>query len=713
MKIAISAAVLAATLLFAPVPANAASIADLQHLLNNAGYNAGPATGEWSESTANAATEFAAHYGLDVGALTAAPNESALETLVTDGDAKLDAEYAAFPTQKLPDHYFVALGDANYWSITEWSQRALVVHDGKQGSVPITRFYQPIDEDIPQFKAAGVPVIRMQLGMDGALFFKECDYHSSRGADGLDACFARNYAAAREAKWVKQTELLSHIADNPVVQLYMDSAQKWIEEGFHVIVVPTDFYNGIGSHFDGSDDPNADNTPLLHRALMSDAVFREFFAHFSAVLVGEFKKRNLTNFSLQSANEPRFCSDRTHAQPKKGELANWQALERTQFDAVRKVAPRLSLISTAICTASVSYFDAGRPYTDLRNVMPLHEGIDDVTYALHLYSPGAIFGADAANDRFKPGTVIHYPYQKLAASSALNEGARHSVSLYNKLKVGPKFFDRIFADIGAWAKERGVRIMLTETGIPKPNFGIPREDRIRALGDIVAASRRADVAVTYFDVAGSWGLSSCDMNSKVPDHRFDPGVMNVLASGNNVAGIDPKAALPLLESLCGKRGNFQTNILEESPPAVRIEAIFSTSEGKGPAVKYNLLGTYFPLKENFLSSYEITVIEPSFGKTAPDGIQACGAQLKQFDGKQHLAIKYVISDSVVAPQGADCLLKLVPKNMQAAVHMLTDQFPDVATDFVASGKVEAVANQYLRDWFSDLAEGTVTVAATP
>lgn len=712
MKIAIYAA-LAATVLFSPAPANAAGIADLQRLLNNAGYDAGPETGKWSDATAGAAADFATRYGLNVGELNAAPDEASISAIVTDASAKLDAEYAAFPTQKLPDHYFVALGDANYWSITEWSERALVVHDGKQGSVPITRFYQPIDEDIPQYKAAGVPVIRMQLGMDGALFFKECDYHSARGADGLDACFARNYATASTDKWAKQTELLSHIEDNPVVQLYMDSAQKWIEQGFHVIVVPTDFYNGVGSHFDGSDDPNADDTPLLYRALMDDAVFQEFFPQFAAAIVGEFKKRNLTNFSLQSANEPRFCRDRTHNVPQKGDLADWQALERSEFDAVRKVAPRLSLISTAVCTASVSYFDAGRPYSELPNVMPFHAGIDDVTYALHLYSPGALFGADAASDRYKPGTIIHYPYQKLATSSAVNDGARHSVGLYNKLKIGPKFFDKIFADIGAWAKERGVRVMLTETGIPKPNFGIPREDRIKALRDIITASSKADVSVTYFDAAGSWGLSSCDMNQKVPDHRFDPGLMNVIATGNGVAGIDPKAPLPPLETLCGKRGNFQTIIREESPPAVRIDAMFLTSEGKGPTVKYNLFGTYFPLKENFLNSYEITVVEPSFGKTAPKGIQECGARLKQFDGKQHLAIQYVITDSVVTPQGAECLLNIVPKNMQSAVHYLTDQFPEVASDFVASGKVEAVANQYLRDWFDDLADGTVTVATAP
>ena len=616
MKAAISAVVVAAFGLLTQTPAQAESIADLQHLLNNAGYNAGPQTGEWSDATADATKAFATRYGIEAGEFTAAPDMSALSTLLGSASAKLNAEYAAFPTQALPDHYFVALGDANYFSITEWSKRALVVHDGKQGSVSIHRFYQPIDEDIPQYKAAGVSVIRMQLGMDGALFFRECDFHSPRGAEGLDACFARAYGDAKTAGWEKQTELLSHIEDNPVVKRYMDDAQKWIEQGFHVIVVPNDFYNGVGAHFDGSDDLKADDTPLLHRALMDDAVFQTFYPQFAAALVGEFKKRNLTNFSLQSANEPRFCSDRTHAQPKKGELARWQALERAEFDAVRQVAPRLSLISTAVCTAGVSYFDAGRPYTELGNVMPVHADLDDVTYALHLYSPDALFGADASNARYKPGTLIHYPYQKLAASSALNDFAQHGVSVYNQLKVGPKYFDKIFGDMGSWAKAHGVRVMVTETGIPKPNFGVPREDRIRAVRDMVAASSKAEISITYFDAAGSWGLSSCNMNSKVPDHRFDPGMLNVIAIGNDVAGIDPNAPLPALEDLCGKAVSFQTSIKEESPPGVRIDALFTTTVGKDPAVVYNLFGTYFPLKDNFLNTLEITVIEPTFGKAA-------------------------------------------------------------------------------------------------
>jgi hypothetical protein len=711
MKFAISAAMVAALGLLTLAPARAASIADLQHLLNNAGYNAGPATGQWSDLTASAAAEFVTRYGVAAGDLKAAPDESALSSLITDAGARLDAEYAAFPTQKLPDHYFVALGDSNYFSITEWSNRALVVHDGKQGSVPITRFYQPIDEDIPLYKSAGVSVIRMQLGMDGALFFNECDYRSERGTDGLDACFAKAYADAGATKWTRQTELLSHPADNPVLQLYLDDAQKWIERGFHVIVVPLDFYNGNGSHFDGSDDPSADSTPLFHRALMHDTAFQQFYPKFVATVVGMFKQRHLTNFSLQSANEPRFCGKDN--KPEKGGLAKWQALERTEFDAVRKVAPRLSLISTAICTAGVSYFDAGRPYTELGNVMPFHEDLDDVTYALHLYSPSALFGAGAAHARFKAGTVIHYPYKKLATSTALNDDARFSVSNYNGVKVGPKFFAKLFGDIGTFAKKRGVRVMLTETGIPKPNFGIPREDRIHALRDIIEASRAADVSVTYFDEAGSWGLSSCDMDNRVPDHRFDPALLNLLAFGNGVAGVDLDAPLVPIESLCGNSIYFDTVVQDAGPNSVMIDTIFTSTVGMGTGVTYNLRGSFLATTANFLGSFEITLLDPTFGKTTPDGLVPCGGRVVQSDHGPRLLLRYKVKDKLITTPKAECLLALVPEEMKAAVHMLTDQFADVAADFAAGGDFEKVENPYLREWYTGLANGTLAVAVAP
>ena len=85
--------------------------------------------------------------------------------------------------------------------------------------------------------------------------------------------------------------------------------------------------------------------------------------------------------------------------------------------------------------------------------------------------------------------------------------------------------------------------------------------------------------------------------------------------------------------------------------------------------------------------------------------------MKSTGGKQQLAIEYSIDGSAVVPKGIVCLLKIVPPNMQAAVHLLTDQLAAVSADFVSSGKIEAVENQYLHEWFGGLADGTVTVAS--
>ena len=137
---------------------------------------------------------------------------------------------------------------------------------------------------------------------------------------------------------------------------------------------------------------------------------------------------------------------------------------------------------------------------------------------------------------------------------------------------------------------------------------------------------------------------------------------------------------------------------------------FFAKEMFGAKTKIRLRGSYFPLKENFLNGFEITLVEPSFGKVAPDGIVKCGARIKSVSGEKHLVLVYRTNDSVVAPQGVACLLPIVPKKVQAAIHLLTDQLPDLAADLVASGKVEAIRNEYLREWFGNLAEGTVTVA---
>ena len=162
----------------------------------------------------------------------------------------------------------------------------------------------------------------------------------------------------------------------------------------------------------------------------------------------------------------------------------------------------------------------------------------------------------------------------------------------------------------------------------------------------------------------------------------------------------------------GKPSAFQTSIKEESPPGVRIDALFTTTVGKDPAVVYNLFGTYFPLKENFLNTLEITVIEPTFGKAAPDG-HRCVRRQGEIDGRQTAAGDRIChrwqrrraqGDRLSAE---DC----PPKHAGRRTFADGSTCCASAADFVSSGKIEAVENQYLHEWFGGLADGTVTVAS--
>jgi hypothetical protein len=701
--------------LLTPGAACASPVGDLQHLLDNAGFNTGGETGKWTPGTASALADFAKQYDIDAIS-SGAPDDSTLATLIATAQQKLEADYAAFPTASLPEDYFVGVGDANWFVINTWAKRATIERDGKKQLVPIERYYEWLDQDVSLFKAARARVIRSQLGMDGALHFDECRYRESDTNQALDACYTEAYATAAANKWAKQIELLNHIGDNPVVKLYVDSVEEWNRAGFHVIFVPTDFFNGAGSSFDGSDNPKADSTPLFHRALMRDLVFRDFFPKFVAAVLAEFRKRNITNVSLQSANEPRFCNGR--GRPAAGELAKWQAVERAEFDAARRIAPRLALISTATCTASVSFFDGGQRYTDLGTVMPWHKGLDGVTYALHLYTPGAIFGAGAANDRFKDGTAIRYPYQALSPKAAANEGARFIISNYNEVKPGPKFFARIFGDMAAFAKARGVRVIITETGIPKPDYGIPREDRVAVLRDLIAASRENGVPFFYFQIVGKWGLSSCPDSVSVPDHRLDPAMVNLIAWGNGVVSADPMAPLEPLEVRCGHPVRFQTlEGYNSGATDVSFNSILRTrikgARGGEDALDFSVRGTFFDGK---VGTFEVEINTPmteAEAKALKDACPSAKIDKTYDDGKPRLRQAFSVVDGELQARAGSCHIANAPKPVATQLRIVLTEFGEIASDMVTSGDISSITTPALRKVIERLADGTLTIAIQP
>jgi hypothetical protein len=706
---------LAMVLALAIQPASAATpVGGLQHLLDNAGYNVGGETGKWNDGTAKALRAFAGQYGIEAAPATA-PDDTAVTAITAAAKAKLDAAYAAYPTNKLPADYFVGIGSQWYFNIHNWATGvgALVNRDGKRVALPIKRFFEPVDDDIAKFKAAGVNVIRMHLGMEGALFFKECEYQSDRDSAQLDPCYVGAYANAKAEKWVSQSELLGHFSDNPVVKLYVDAVEYWNKNGFHVMFVPNDFFTGTGSHFNGTDAAGGD--PLFHRALVSDTGFQKFYPQFVAAVLGEIKKRGLTNVSVQTANEPRFC---TEGKPISGGLEKWQGLERAVFDAVRKIAPRISLVSAAICSSGDQFFSQGRPYSNLGQVMPIHADLDDVTYSIHVYSPRALMLAAAQNAVYKPGTLFHYPYQPIPTSAGRNKEAQNGIAVYDRVKPGPQYFEKVFADIEAFAKSKAIRVMITELNAPKPKYGLPREDRVALIRDIVASSKLHNVPLIHFDTVGQWGLSSCPHSQDNPDHRFDPALLNEIAFGNGVAGADPAAPIEPIEVQCGHPVAIEVSekIAHQGDVSTTINSLFRASINGAPLGEdelfFNIQGTYAEPMKN-ISSLRFIINAPDLGATAPAGLSRCNAPQSTdvWDNVQHLIIVFRLANGVQVAQNPDCLMKAVPPRVAFQVKFLTTHFRDVAADMVASGNADSIKNDALKTWIQDVAAGRITFAS--
>lgn len=551
MKRVLQALTMCCALAAVPVASAQSSLVDLQHLLDNAGYNVKGQDGGWGNNTRRALEAFAADYGIAIEVPQSAPDAEALETVLTTARAAIDAAHAAYPTTPLPDDYYVGLATQWYFNIHNWGLNvsALVNRDGRTERVPVKRWFEPIPDDTRLYGDAGVTVMRMQLGMEGALFPDACDIYVEGDFGVLDDCYSKAFADAKRAKWADHWAALENLGENPVVKLYIDAVEYWNDNGFHVMVVPSDFFNGNGSHFDGSDPQGYAGDPLLHAAMVNDTEFQKYFPRFVGMLVAEIRKRGLSNVSVQSLNETRFC--RENGRPVSGGLQKWTSIERAVFDEVRRVAPKMSLVSTAVCTAGHQFVSLGGSYSNLATVVPMHDGLVDVAYAIHLYSPTALMIGLAQNARYKEGTLIRYPWQRMPASAAENEEARYSIEDYNRRRAGPEYFEKMFADIAGFAKSRNIRMMFTEINAPKPSAGLPREDRVTLIRDLVTYSKDHDVPLIHFGTLNEWGLSSCEHSLRTPDHRYDPALMNLIAFGNEVSGADPDAPLEPIEVQCG------------------------------------------------------------------------------------------------------------------------------------------------------------------
>lgn len=383
------------------------------------------------------------------------------------------------------------------------------------------------------------------------------------------------------------------------------------------------------------------------------------------------------------------------------------------IDHVRRVAPRISIVSSAVCLSGVTYFGSGQPYSQLARIMPIHPGIDDIAYSIHLYNPGALMMGTAQNALYKPGTIIHYPFQRIPESAGLNDEARYSIRMYNRTNPDAEYFDKVFRDIATFSETHDIRIMVTETGAPNPTFGLPREDRIALFRDLITHSKQYDVPLNYHFVGSEWGLSSCHHIVGVADHRFDPALMNLIAFGNSVPGAKPDAPIEALEVQCGPPVKYLTDeIVDESnSPANWIHGIFrlvvAGAEGSSKFNDFGVQGTYSDFNHN-ISGLSFTIIQPALDGDVPAALRACsGVSFPSWDGRNHLNFQVHAIGATLQVQGINCILENTEGEVAAMARLLGLDFKKVVADMVTTGSANAITNDDLRQWINDIADGSI------
>lgn len=686
-------------------------VLDLQRVLDNAGYNTGGQTGDWNDETVKALADFGIRYGIAVP--EAAPDDAGVKAIIAAATTQLDASYAEYPTEPLPEDYFVGIGDQGLLNIHNWANFGTVLRDGKPVRVPIQRYFSPIDEDFPVFRAAGVKVARAQIGVDSALFWNECDYRNDPGYQTENACYDKAYRTASKGGWKAQDAALDRMADNPVVKLLVEKIAKYKQNGIEAIVVPADFFWG-GTSSAGS----ATTDPLLHVYLEKDPAFQKFFVRWIGALVGELKRNGLTNISLQSLNEPRWCGN---GGPTKQNLTSWTALERAIFDAARRVAPRISLVGAAICTSGSFYFDnTDLDYAAVGKVLPLHPGIDNITYSIHIRSPRALLIGNT--DDTLPGLMIPYPFEKpLGNSGGVGKAGIFKIKTYNRIKPDAGFYDRVFSKVAGFADANGIRLMVTEFDAPKPDYGVTREDRIAVVHDVLAAARTYKVPIIYMSVQGAAGLASCPDNRGVPDHRFDSALMNLIAYGNSVVGADPDKAVPSLESECGPQIDIELDgVLDHqkgnNPDVNTLLSLHILGGKPGEDVaSFNIQGKYDVAKKSFdaLRFVVNTAMSPKEAAKLTAKCPAVATETWDDDNLARVIVRFRKKGQVYGAENVECITANAPSQIGFTVRFAVARFAETARNLVLSGQIDGIGNDGLREWVKAAAEGDVTLVALP
>ncbi|WP_439817424.1 glycoside hydrolase family 5 protein [Zavarzinia sp. CC-PAN008] len=245
--------------------------------------------------------------------------------------------------------------------------------------------------------------------------------------------------------------------------------------GFAVMVVPHDGTNRIER----------------------DSAYAAGFAAFWEALARHLSRRDPDRLFLEVLNEPVYPE-------REGE---WAALQQTLIAAMRKGAPRHTLVATGAAYSSPAGVTALTPLAD-RNVI----------YTFHFYDP-VIFthqGAPWMGDDFPHLLWVPYPADAARCAKALRESDTESakgwVNAHCTKGYGIRDIDRQMEALATWSRQHDVPVINGEFGTFCSKT-IEKGDRLAWLRDVVASMDSHGIGWM------AWGYDDCFALGANRDHE--------------------------------------------------------------------------------------------------------------------------------------------------------------------------------------------------
>ncbi|CAN5595515.1 cellulase family glycosylhydrolase [soil metagenome] len=227
-------------------------------------------------------------------------------------------------------------------------------------------------------------------------------------------------------------------------------------------------------------------------------------------LAKELKGEDPNTTFFEPMNEPTF-----------DDAAKWRETQRLAIDAIRKYAPRHTVIASGAKWSGLADLLTFEPYKDL----------DNVVYNFHFYDPfvfthqGATWGWELS----KFMKDVPYPSSPEAVRSVLpkidNEEARKVIDGYGNERWNAQKIEDNLRKAQEWGRRNKVYVTCNEFGSYK-SFA-PSESRTAWIKDTRAALDKLGIGWTMWDYQGGFGAFSGNPGNR----NGDSNVLSALGLG--------------------------------------------------------------------------------------------------------------------------------------------------------------------------------------